>query len=183
VVGGSTTAENVVRPLAGGRRPLADLVVYHFLPEDDARTGRRVIARPLRWKLAGDPVGRTLTALHARLARLRHDHAALRSPLMYPHAWEPWQTRPDPAGAGFDEDRQTAVHHRWAEVDGGTENIVVVLNFGAADTAVDVPVPLNGRWTDLLAGFDGGAGWTRDAAGFRLTVASGSNWGRILIKD
>ena len=39
------------------------------IPEDDKGTGRRVTGRPLRWKLRGDAIGTTLTALYGGLAR------------------------------------------------------------------------------------------------------------------
>ena len=32
----------------------------HFLPEDDHNTGRRVVPRPLRWKMETDPIGQAL---------------------------------------------------------------------------------------------------------------------------
>lgn len=43
VVGGSTPAENVVRPLSGGRRPLDELIVYELMIDDftaEYRAGR-----------------------------------------------------------------------------------------------------------------------------------------------
>ena len=41
VIGGSTPAENVVRPLAGGRKPLADLTVYELMIDDFTAEYRR----------------------------------------------------------------------------------------------------------------------------------------------
>jgi pullulanase len=152
---------------------------YH-LPEDDAGTGRRVIPRPLRWKLAGDPVGSALTALHARLAGLRREHPALRSPLMYPDHWDTWQTRFNPVGAGVDTDRQLAVYHRWAPLGRGFENVVVVLNFSGTDQVVEVPFPFPGPWTDLLTGSGDGNRDTVAVPGPTAPVRVGSHWGRIL---
>jgi len=153
----------------------------HFLPEDDHDTGRRVIARPLRWKLARDPIGATLRALHRRLGRLRAEHPGLRSPFMYPAEWETWQTRPNPVGAGIDLDRQTVVYHRWAPITGGVENFVVVLNFSDEDRIVEAPFPTTGRWDDLLAGFAGDDdSWNVEVGGSRASVAVGGHWGRVL---
>lgn len=152
----------------------------HFLPEDDQGTGRRVTGRPLRWKLRGDRIGTTLTALLGRLAQLRRDHPALRSDLMYPSEWATWQTQFNQVGVGVDVGRQLAVYHRWAPVPGGIENIVVVLNFSDTDTFADINFPLLGRWTDLLAGFTGGPGWSVDVAASPVPVPVGSHWGRVL---
>src|SRR6478752_5554031 len=47
VVGGSSPAENLVRPLPGGRRPLEDLTVYELMIDDftaDYRAGRAPLA-------------------------------------------------------------------------------------------------------------------------------------------
>jgi 1,4-alpha-glucan branching enzyme len=150
----------------------------HFLPEDDRGTGRRVIARPLRWKLCDDRIGQALRHLYGRLARLRLEHPALRSAEMYPAVWEEWQTRFSPTGVGMDVDRQLAVYHRWATLPGGeVENVVVVLNFSDAEQTVSVPFPLDGAWTDLL-GQQG-----IDVVGNRLDLPVPSNWGRILRRD
>lgn len=154
----------------------------HFLPSDDFGTGRRVTGRPLRWKLRGDPIGTTLAALHGTLGRLRRDHVGLRSPHMYPAAWEEWQTRPNPVGVGFDLERQLAIYHRWAHLPGGAvENFVVVLNFSDLEHQVEVPFPTTGRWDDLLAGFDGRGGpWSVDVSGGLALVPVGGHWGRVL---
>jgi pullulanase len=154
----------------------------HFLPEDDSGTGRRVTGRPLRWKLRGDHIGKTLTALHRTLARMRRDHPALRSPHMYPAVWEEWQTRPNPVGVGLDLERQLAIYHRWAHLPGGdVENFVVVLNFSDEEHQVEVPFPTPGRWEDLLAGFDGQSGsWSVDVRGPLALVPVSSHWGRVL---
>jgi hypothetical protein len=152
----------------------------HFLPEDDHNTGRRVIGRSLRWKLAQDPIGTTLRALHGRLGRIRAEHPGLRSPFMYPAEWATWQTQPNPVGAGIDLAHQTVVYHRWAPTDEGVDNFVVVLNFSGEDRFVDVPFPATGKWADLLAGFDGGEPWSVEVGGPRAPVPVGSHWGRVL---
>ncbi|GAA2109289.1 alpha-amylase family glycosyl hydrolase [Microlunatus panaciterrae] len=156
----------------------------HFLPEDDHNTGRRVSSRPLRWRRRYDPIGRSLTALHRRMATLRRDHPALRSAQMFPAVWEEWQTRFDPVGVGVDEERQLVIYHRWAALVGGrTENVVVVLNFGDDDQSVDVPVPTPGVWTDLLAGaFDPRESWSVDVMDDRARVPVGSHWARVLYR-
>ena len=154
----------------------------HYLPEDDHGTGRRVISRPLRWKLCTDPIGQTLTALHRTLGLARQEHPALRSELMYPDEWEEWQTRFNPVGVGVDVARQLAIYHRWApQSDGSVENIVVVLNFSDTSQTVSTPFPSHGQWTDLLAGFDGnGPPWSTTVSGDSATVPLDSHWGRIL---
>lgn len=154
----------------------------YFLPENDHGTGRRVTGRPLRWKAREDPIGRTLSALHGKLGRLRRDHAALRSTLMYPAAWDEWQTELNPAGAGVDVDRQVVVYHRWALLDGSTvENVVVLLNFSDTRQTVRLNLPVDGVWADLLAGFDGsGATWTLDVRDNLANIPVESHWGRLL---
>lgn len=154
----------------------------HVLPENDEGTGRRVVGRPLRWKFRGDPIGRTLTALHRRLAALRHAHPALRSPFIYPSAWESWQTRFNPVGVGVDVERQLVIFHRWAPVQAGVDNVVVVLNFSDRDQDVEVPFPTTGRWVDELSSFAGDPTWSLDVAGSRASVPVGSHWGRVLCR-
>jgi pullulanase len=150
------------------------------IPENDENTGRRVTGRPLRWKLRSDRIGQALTALHSRLGELRRNLPALRSPSMYPSQWETWQTRFDPIGVGVDVERQLVIYHRWASVPGGVENVVVVLNFSDTQQLVNVPFPVQGRWTDRLAGFAGGPDWAVDVGGTTAPVPVGLHWGRIL---
>jgi pullulanase len=150
----------------------------HFIPEDDHGTGRRVIPRPLRWKLADDPIGAALRHLYGTLARMRRDHPGLRSAHMYPDVWDEWQTQFDPTGVGVDVARQAAIYHRWAELDGGgVENFVIALNFAGADQWLSVPFPLDGSWTDLLND------QAFDVTGNRRELMVASNWGRVLRKD
>ena len=154
----------------------------HFIPENDHNTGRRVSGRPLRWKYRTDPAGSTLVALYTRLATLRRDHPAFRSPFMYPAEWATWQTQFNPTGVGIDVNRQLAIYHRWAVLPAGVENLVVVLNFSGTDEVVDTPFPTLGQWDDLLATFRGGAPFTVDVGGPRAPVPVGSHWGRILYR-
>jgi hypothetical protein len=81
-----------------------------------------------------------------------------------------------------DVGRQLAVYHRWATAgDGSVDNLVVVLNFGEQEQVVRVPVPVDGEWADLLAGFDGRSGpWSVQARGYAADVPVGSHWGRVL---
>ncbi len=55
---------------------------------------------------------------------------------------------------------------------------MVVLNFSAGDQSVDVPLPLDGPWSDLLGGppVVSAQGWSRD-------VHVSSNWGKILFRS
>jgi pullulanase/glycogen debranching enzyme len=152
----------------------------HYLPEDDHGTGRRVLSRPLQWKSRNDAVGSTLVALHRTLATARAHHAALRSAHIWPEQQDGWQTQFDPDGFGADLDRQAVVYHRWAALpDGRTETVIVVLNFSDAEQRLTVPFPSQGRWTDLLGGFDG-APWEVEVRGSHADVPVGSHWGRLL---
>lgn len=153
-----------------------------FLPENDQGTGRRVLPRALQWKLSEDTIGSRLLALYGALATMRLDHPALRSANIYPSPWDEWQTTFNPSGVGIDVARQLAIYHRWAALGNGTfETIVVVLNFSDIDQLVNVPFPIDGQWTDLLAGFVGS--WSATVGGGRLDVTVGSHWGRVLRKD
>lgn len=151
----------------------------YFLPEDDHGTGRRVTPRPVRWKIAADPIGQTLQHLHGRLGTLRRAHPALRSGQMYPDYWDEWQTQLDPTGVGLDVDRQLAVYHRWATLpDSTVENAVVVLNFSDTDQTLTVPFPYDGPWTDALT-FPSTGGLTVTVQDRRSPVSVPSHYGRI----
>ncbi len=159
----------------------------HFLPENDQDTGRRVIPRPLRWKLAGDRIGSTLTALHAALARLRTEHPSLRSEFLYPYFWPETDTGSPPAGIGVDQAARTVVYHRWATLPPGgralVENMVVVLNFSDQERAVTTPFPLDGTWVDVLDGvLAPDDAWSVDVSGFTAQIPVSSNWGRVLCR-
>ena len=150
------------------------------LPEDDHGTGRRVVPRPLRWKFANDTVGAALSRLYGVLARARRDHPGLRSNDIWPSAWEDWQTRFNPEGAGIDDSKQVLIYHRWGTgPDGRLENFVIVLNFSDQPQPVSVPFPLDGAWTDLLSNFDGS--WQPIVSNRRLDFSVGANWGHVFL--
>jgi len=155
----------------------------YFLPENDHGSGRRIRPRPLAWKLADDPIGRTLLSLYRLMAQMRRRHAGLRSARMYPEVWEEWQTQFNPVGVGIDVEKQVVIYHRWEKFeDGSVENFVIVLNFSDNDQRVSVPFPQDGDWTDLLSGLA-----NTPASALvehnRLEVSVNSNWGHVFKKD
>ena len=103
---------------------------------------------------------------------LRAAHSALSSPNFYPDYYDSSWSRLSPHGYGIDEVRQIAIYHRWE----GSKLYMIVLNFSAFVQYVDVPLPQNGSWIDLLnnnASFNVG--------NYRLAnFAVQSNWGSIL---
>ena len=54
---------------------------------------------------------------------------------------------------------------------------MVVLNFSGGDQTVDVPLPLDGTWADLLGGAS-----VQAAQGWARGVPVTSNWGKILFR-
>jgi len=153
----------------------------YWIPENDHGTGRRVLPKPLRWKLRRDPIGRSLTALYARLAAIRRQYPGLRSNNFYPPRWEEWQTRFNPAGYGVDVAKQVVIYHRWGEGDEGEpQRFVIVLNFSDRNQTVRVPFPENGVWTDLLNALRGD--WQAEVGDYQLDIFVESNWGRVLFK-
>jgi pullulanase len=135
----------------------------------------RVVPRPLKWPLAEDAAGAHLRALYRRLAEIRRDHPALRTPNFYPSGYDERHTRFDPEGYGVDVDRGLAVYHRWGSADDGTvERIMVVVNFSPFDQWLDVPLSVNGTWLELM---DGGRFEVTDwrLPGHRIP----SHWGHI----
>lgn len=122
----------------------------HWIPEDDAGTGRRVQTRPLRWEFADDAIGSKVFALYQKLIAIRKAHPALRSDNFYPAGWEDWQTQFNPEGYGVDVGKQVVIFHRWGDNAGGVDRYMVALNFSPAGQSVNVPFPANGVWTDLL---------------------------------
>lgn len=150
----------------------------HWLMEDDQGSGRRVKPRPLRWDFKDDKFGRPTFELFAKLVEMRKRYAGLRSDNVYPDSWEPWQRQFNPQGYGVDAGRGLVIFHRWGPgADGRLERFIVVLNFSASDQALDVPLPDNGIWEDLLSGWKVNVGdyWLR-------SVNVGSNWGRVFFK-
>lgn len=153
----------------------------HWIPENDQGTGRRVLPRPLRWKLLGDPMGQALYKLYGRLAALRHAYPGLRSNNFYPERWEEWQTRFNPAGFGVDNEKQVVIFHRWGPDAGGNlQRFIVVLNFSDSEQPVRVHFPENGEWIDLLSGLDGS--WRPIVNDYKLDLQVGSNWGHVFFR-
>jgi glycosidase len=152
-----------------------------FLEEDDQNKPpalQRVQPRTLPLSLAVDAVGQSVRSLYGKLAALRSAHAALRGPNFFPWPYDEQQTAFDAQGYGVNVGRQLVIFHRWGPGDGGgTERFMVVLNFGGSDQWVDVPLPIDGPWIDLLGGPDATAvqGWAR-------SVRANSNWGKILFR-
>ncbi|HEX8969209.1 MAG TPA: alpha-amylase family glycosyl hydrolase, partial [Chloroflexota bacterium] len=154
----------------------------HWIPEDDAGTGRRVRQRPLRWKLADDQVGLTVWRLYARLAAIRQQYPGLRSVNFYPDHWDGSQTTFNSAGFGVDTSRQVMLFHRWGpSASGALQRFYIVVNFSAEPRWVTVPFPENGPWTDLLANFDGS--WTPIVSDYHLDLQVSSNWGHVFFRE
>jgi pullulanase len=123
-----------------------------WMPEDDSASEvKRVSPRPKRWNLTEDGLGRWITELLTRLARIRRQHPVLRQPGMYPGSWPSDRRVPYDNGYGLDADRQTVVYHRWGHDPAGRlHRYVIVLNFGRFPQPVTVPLPDGGTWTDLI---------------------------------
>jgi hypothetical protein len=153
----------------------------HWLMEDDEKTGRRVIPRPLRWKLSKDKIGVALGKLYKRLAEIRRQYAGLRSANFYPQPWEQWQTQFDSQGYGIDVARQLAIYHRWGhDGRGDLQRFIIVLNFSDELHTVSVPFPDNGEWVDLLSEYTGS--WKPTVSNWCLTLTVQSNWGHVFYK-
>lgn len=152
---------------------------HYWIPEDDGGTRRRVLPRPLRWKLRNDIIGSALFRFYKRLIKIRMDYPALRSPNFYPGYWEEWQTRFNPSGFGVDSEKQLVIFHRWGTGDNGElQRFIIVLNLSDAAQTVTVQFPENGRWTDLLSE----EGWSPEVSGYSLDFEVGSNWGHIFFR-
>jgi 1,4-alpha-glucan branching enzyme len=135
----------------------------------------RVQSRPLIWEQRSDPIGQQLTSTYSFLMGLRAAHPALHSPNFYPDYYDASWTQFSPDGYGFNEALQVAIYHRW---DGG-DLYMIVLNFSDSTQYVNVPLPQNGSWIDLL---NGNVPYT--AANYQLAgFAAQSNWGSILHFD
>ena len=152
-----------------------------LLWEDDTNAppaDKRVQPRTVPLELATDAIGTALRGIYAQLAGIRATHAGLRSPSFYAgddydHAAGAF----DAKGYGVDVARQLVIFHRWGPGGGGTERFMIVLNFAGGDQAVDVPLPIDGAWTDLLGdpSVVADAGWARG-------VNVSSNWGKVLFR-
>ena len=146
--------------------------------EDDSNAPpqfKRVQSRPLIWGQRSDPIGQQLTSIYAFLMGLRAAHPVLHSPNFYPDYYDASWTQFSPDGYGINEALQVAIYHRW---DGG-DLYMIVLNFSDSTQYVNVPLPQNGAWIDLL---NGNLSYT--AANYQLAgFAVQSNWGSILRFD
>jgi pullulanase len=143
--------------------------------EDDSNAPpqfKRVQSRPLAWEQRSDAAGQPLVALYSLLMGLRSAHPALRSPNFYPDYYDPSWTQFSPDGYGISESQQVAIYHRWK----GADLYTIVLNFSDSAQTVNVPLPQNGTWTDLL-----NSNATYEAANYLLaSFPVQSNWGCIL---
>jgi pullulanase/glycogen debranching enzyme len=154
----------------------------YWIPENDQNTGRRVLPRPLRWKLLRDPIGQALFKLYSRLSAIRHSYPALRSNNFYPEEWEEWQTRFNQAGFGVDTQKQVVIFHRWGhDQQGNLQRFIIVLNFSDSDQPVSVHFPENGEWTDLLSGLEGS--WRPIVNDYKFDMVVGSNWGHVFFRQ
>jgi pullulanase len=147
---------------------------FEALP--DSNPGRTDTPRPLHWEQLDDDIGQRLYSLYRRLAQIRAARPALRTGGFYPWPYFDGETSLDEHGYGVDSARGVVIYHRWgpAGSGGGTERIVVALNFSDTEQKVDVPFPTNGTWTDLLSPDPVAVtDWHQE-----LTLTS--HWGRIL---
>ena len=150
----------------------------YWIMEDDARTGRRVKPRPLRWDFKDDTLGAPMLRLFSRLTRIRRTYAGLRSDNVHPDRWESWQTRFDPQGYGVDASRGLLIYHRWGDDEqGAVQRFMVVLNFSPEPQTVTVPFADNGVWEDLLSD-----GWRVNVQDYRLPLTVGSHWGHVFFQ-
>ena len=153
----------------------------HWLPENDEGTGRRVLPRPLRWKLTKDSIGSELYRLYKRLIELRKQFTGLRSRNFYPDYWEEWQTRFKPDGFGVDTEKQAVIYHRWGNDPAGVlQRFIIVLNFSDQPQPLTVQFPENGEWTDLLSDYNGT--WKIEVSNYKIDLNVSSNWGHILFR-
>jgi pullulanase len=146
--------------------------------EDDSNAPpqfKRVQSRPLLWEQRADLIGQQLTSVYGFLMGLRAAHPALHSPNFYPDYYDPGWTQFSPEGYGINEALQVAIFHRW---DGG-DLYMILLNFSDWTQYVNVPLPHNGVWIDLLNGKIPYTAANYQLAGFAVQ----SNWGSILQFD
>lgn len=161
----------------------------HWMPEDDQGSGRRVLPRPLRWKLLGDQYmdgqsakhkeyGKKVFQLYQKLIGIRFRYPALRSNYFYPDFWETWQIRLNTEGYGIDTERQIMIFRREGQkADGTDQKFIIVLNFNMDAMEIDVPFPHAGPWHELMEGTYHSyiSGWTR--------LRVGGNWGHIYLDN
>lgn len=115
----------------------------------------RVLPRSVRWGSSTDGIGTWMRQFYRKLADIRAAHPALRSHNFYPDFYDEQWTHMNPQGYGIDVDRGVAVFHRWGTNDAGdTERFIVAVNFSEYDQQIDIPFPANGRWKELLNGYE-----------------------------
>ncbi len=158
----------------------AEFAEEYFIPENDEDTGRRVISRPLRWKLCDDKIGVKIKKLYHRMAKIRRDYAGLCSNNFYPNQWQEWQTQFNTEGYGIDLNKQIAIYHRWGISENTLQKFIIVLNFSDISHEVCVPFPSNGTWTDLLSNYDGS--WRSHVYDNKLCFEIGPNWGHVFFQ-
>jgi maltooligosyltrehalose trehalohydrolase len=135
--------------------------------------GSRVLAaRPLHWNYFYEPGGRALANLYRRLGQLRHELEALRSRAAWYH-----HDRSDPS--------RGLIAYQRCPGHGAEPTVVVLLNFGPADGAIQVPFPRPGRWIDRLDGTEAEGAFVIDLPPNETDVSVDvpSNYGRILVSD
>jgi hypothetical protein len=146
-------------------------------PESQDPRRKRVVPRPLCWSQMDDEPGRAMFDLYRRLIRIRREHPGLTSPNFHPRGWDESHTQLDSDGLGIDQARQLVVYLRWgAAADGRMEKFYVALNFSQWSQTVEIALPENDGWEDLLSG------WRPQVQNNRLRFDVGSNWGQVLWK-
>ncbi|MDP9794302.1 glycosidase [Catenuloplanes nepalensis] len=145
------------------------------------RTGDgRVVPRPLDWSLADDAIGRSLRALHRRLADLRAAHPALRRGAFRPFPYDLRADAFDENGQGVHTARGLVVFARTgARPPGsplaGDEHVVVALNFSGSAQRLTLRFPHDGSWEELLDDAD------VKVTDFRAGVTVPSHWARVFV--
>lgn len=175
IVGGSGTGEHIrcnnwfkTQPCAIALLTLPGTVLIHngqefgdeyFLPGIDA--GDRVISRPVNWDKLDDNIGQSLFGLYKKLIEIRNNHPSLRSPYFEIQK--------------FDESKRIISYRRKGNsLKGKEENFIIVLNFSATDQTIDISLPSNGQWKDLL-----NDNQIYQVTEGKLNEQINSNWGRI----
>ena len=146
----------------------------YWMPEEGAE---RVRSRPLRWDRLEDEPGQKLLAFYKQLIKMRKDHVGLRASNFYPDSWDEKRTTLNEHGFGIDVGRQIVVYHRWGQADDGKlEKFYIVLNFSDQQQYVDLDLPEDDGWEDLISG------WKPQVKSNHLQFNIGSNWGHVFYK-
>ncbi len=134
----------------------------YFVPGMEASD--RVSSRPVNWDKLDDNIGQSLFGLYKNLIKIRKNHPSLRS-----HNFEIQK---------LDESNKIIIYRRWGDgLNGQLENLIIVLNFSATEQTIDIPLPSNGQWKDLL-----NEKQIYQVTEGKLREQINSNWGRILYK-